>query len=77
MPSIEHAGENWIRLVDHLNLLEIEHTQTTQSVRERVEKRFVPLPATYMTAKEANRYNQALTDLLKDLEAPVEGDKKS
>jgi len=65
-------------------ILEHTHTQTIQSVRERVEAKLVPEEhdepcdgycnesACYLPAKIER--NRALTDLLKDLEAPVEGD---
>ena len=53
--------------LDHL--IEHTHTQTIQSVRERIEG--MRYPAEFPDFDGG--YNSALDDLLKDLEAPVEG----
>ena len=59
------------RELDHL--IEHTHTQTIQSVRERVEK-LKKEDDECIKGQVHRAYNQALTDLLKDLKAPVEGE---
>jgi hypothetical protein len=63
---------------DIADLIEHTHTQTIQSVRERIEGRRREVGQNVWDEEGLDifkaGYNQALTDLLKDLEAPVEGD---
>lgn len=42
-PSIEHNGEQWIRVVDHINLTEIERQQAVAEFAREV----VALPVRY------------------------------
>lgn len=37
MPSIEHNGESWIRLVDHIYLTSKEKEEAVQKERERIQ----------------------------------------
>lgn len=57
-------------------LIEHTHTQTIQSVRERIKDKIWVVQATDDAHRfyQVKDHNHALEDLLKDLEAPVEGD---
>jgi len=64
--SVTSAVDEIMKLIEHT------HTQTIQSVRERVKKL---RPQNYLGRMGyMEGYDNALDDLLKDLEAPVEGD---
>jgi hypothetical protein len=79
-------GHETIAKLVYEKYIEHTHTQTIQSVRERVEARMIDQSPRdkhdtkcghcggFPTICGCKEYNQALADLLKDLEAPVEGD---
>jgi predicted secreted Zn-dependent protease len=43
MPSIEHNGEQWIRLVDHVELLRRDHQAAIEECVRKIESYFAGL----------------------------------
>lgn len=65
MPSIEHNGEQWIRMVDHVNLTEIERQQAVAEFAREVVPRINALQRTdEFQMSHDHTYDEALEDAL-------------